>query len=74
VTCKDVDINLSDSDQLNLLKSLPLVTIPVRGYEKLVTFFYGTCEFQGQDIPSGPVSAAALPALPTVSGYPSEFY
>jgi hypothetical protein len=74
VTYKGDDINLSDSDKPNLLKSLPLVTIPVQGCGKLVTFFYGTCEFQGQDILFGPVSAAALPALPTVSGYPSEFY
>lgn len=74
MTCKDADINLSDSDQYNFLKSLPLVTIPVPDYGKLVTFFYGTCEFQGQGIPFGPVLAAVLPVFPTVSGYPSEFY
>jgi len=53
---------------------LPPVTIPVPDYGKWVIFFYGTCEFQDQDIPFGPVLAAAPLGLPAVSGCPSGFY
>lgn len=60
--------------EILLLKILPPVTIPAPDYGKWVTFFYGTCEFQGQGIPFGPVLAAAPLVLLIVSGCPSDFY